>query len=129
VDLGSGKTLDSFLWSLVLFRTQLGVQKEVSRSGSLSSFSINYWMIVNLYFSCWITSNSTRGVTMYLVWLYYVLLKIHYCFSIDLILVTNYQFVIVVKLPLILIIVKFTIFVYIMVLNGDLVPTLIIVVL
>jgi len=66
---------------------------------------------------------------MYLVWLYYVLLKIHYCFSIDLILVTNYQFVIVVKLPLILIIVKFTIFVYIMVLNGDLVPTLIIVVL
>jgi len=66
---------------------------------------------------------------MYLVWLYYVLLKIHSCFSIYFILITNYQFVIVVKLPLILIIVKFTRFVNIMVLNGDLVPTLIIVVL
>jgi len=66
---------------------------------------------------------------MYLVWLYYVLLKIHFYFNNDLIPITNYQFVIVVKLPLILIIVKFTIFVYIMVLNGDLVPTLIIVVL
>jgi hypothetical protein len=66
-------------------------------------------MIVNLYFSCWIISNSTEEVTMYLVWLYYVLLKIHSYFSNDLILIIKYQFVIVMKLPLILIIVKFTI--------------------
>jgi hypothetical protein len=85
------------------------LKKKDSRDGSLSSFSINYWMIVNIYFSCWIASNSIEEVTMYLVWLYYVLLKIHFYFSNDFILITNYQFVIVVKLPLILIIVKFTI--------------------
>jgi hypothetical protein len=75
----------------------------------MSFFSMDYWMIVNLYFSCWMTSNSTRKAIMYLVWLYYVLLKIHSYFNNDLILIANYQFVIIMKLPLILVIDRFTI--------------------
>jgi hypothetical protein len=33
----------------------------------MSFFSMDYWMIISLYISCWIISNSTREATMYLV--------------------------------------------------------------
>ncbi len=53
-------------------------------------------------------NNSTIKATMCLVWFYYVLLKVRFYFSIDIILITYYQFVIIIKLALILVIVRST---------------------